>query len=40
MQFKSEFENSQSFGVARKQNEIVRVGMRVRRTGSEKTDGQ
>ena len=32
MQFKSEFEKSQSFGVARKQSEIVRVGMRVRRT--------
>ena len=39
MQFKSTFEKSQSFGVARKQSEIVRVGMRVRRTVSKKTDG-
>ena len=40
MQFKSEFEKSQSFGVTRKQSEIVRVGMRVRRTVSKETDGQ
>ena len=38
MQFQSEFEKSQSFGVARKQSEIVRVGTRVRRTGSKTTE--